>query len=131
MNIVEALAELYSNMPICLHEDPRVAEIPCLSAIRAGFISGTVDRTLEADARTPANVADNVDITALGARITHSVGCLDPWGTHILGASRASRLLSPLIGSRPAQISKQPSARRPTGWESPFRAGLSSVETSV
>ena len=64
VSIVRALAEMYPNNPICLHQDHGHDEQACVSAISAGFTSAMMDGSLMGDGKTPASYAHNVDITA-------------------------------------------------------------------
>src|SRR6202000_2554213 len=52
--MMEALVEVYPDMPICVHQDHGNSEAPCLTAIQHGFSSVMMDGSLEADAKTPA-----------------------------------------------------------------------------
>ncbi len=72
--MVEALAETYPDIPICLHQDHGNNEATCLSAIQHGFTSVMMDGSLEADGKTPADYDYNVRITAKVADFAHSVG---------------------------------------------------------
>jgi len=72
--MVEALVEMYPEIPICLHQDHGNNEATCLSAIRHGFTSVMMDGSLEADGKTPADYDYNVAITAKVAEFAHAVG---------------------------------------------------------
>jgi len=72
--MVEALAEMYPEIPICLHQDHGNNEATCLSAIQHGFTSVMMDGSLEADGKTPADYDYNLAITAKVAEFAHSVG---------------------------------------------------------
>lgn len=72
--MVEALAEIYPHIPICVHQDHGNSEATCLSAIRHGFTSVMMDGSLEADAKTPASYEYNVEVTARVAELAHAVG---------------------------------------------------------
>jgi fructose-bisphosphate aldolase class II len=72
--MVEALAEMYPEIPICLHQDHGNNEATCLSAIQHGFTSVMMDGSLLADGKTPADYDYNVAITAKVAEFAHAVG---------------------------------------------------------
>ena len=72
--MVDALVEIYPEIPICVHQDHGNSEATCLSAIQNGFTSVMMDGSLEADAKTPADFEYNVAITARVAQMAHAVG---------------------------------------------------------
>ena len=72
--MVDALVEIYPDIPICVHQDHGNSEATCLDAIRNGFTSVMMDGSLKADAKTPADFAYNVAITARVAEMAHAVG---------------------------------------------------------
>ncbi|MCI4664601.1 MAG: fructose-bisphosphate aldolase class II [Neomegalonema sp.] len=72
--IVEGLEALYPRIPICLHQDHGNNVATCLSAIQHGFTSVMMDGSLREDAKTPADYAYNVGVTAEVARLAHMVG---------------------------------------------------------
>ena len=61
--MIDALAEIYPTIPLCMHQDHGNNEATCMTAIRHGFTSVMMDGSLMADAKTPAdydyNVADH------------------------------------------------------------------------
>jgi len=72
--MIEAFAEMYPKIPICMHQDHGNNEATCLSAIRHGFSSVMMDGSLEADMKTPASYDYNVGITERVSRMAHWVG---------------------------------------------------------
>jgi len=72
--MVAALVEMHPEIPICLHQDHGNDEATCLSAIQHGFTSVMMDGSLEADGKTPASYAYNVEITRAVTRLAHAVG---------------------------------------------------------
>lgn len=72
--MVEAAAEMYEKIPICLHQDHGNDEATCLSAIQHGFTSVMMDGSLEADGKTPADYEYNVGITRAVTDMAHAVG---------------------------------------------------------
>jgi fructose-bisphosphate aldolase class II len=84
--MMEALAETYPAIPICVHQDHGNDEATCLSAIRHGFTSVMMDGSLEADARTPASYDYNVAITERVVRMAHWVGASVEGELGVLGS---------------------------------------------
>jgi fructose-bisphosphate aldolase class II len=72
--LIEAAEAMHPNIPICLHQDHGNDEATCFSAIQHGFTSVMMDGSLEANAKTPASYAYNVDITRRVTGIAHQVG---------------------------------------------------------
>ena len=72
--MIEAVEAMYPQIPICLHQDHGNDEGTCLSAIQHGYTSVMMDGSLLADAKTPANYAYNVAITARVTDMAHRVG---------------------------------------------------------
>jgi fructose-bisphosphate aldolase class II len=84
--MVEALIEMYPQIPICLHQDHGNNEATCLTAIQHGFTSVMMDGSLEADAKTPASYDYNVDITARVVVAAHAVGASVEGELGVLGS---------------------------------------------
>ena len=82
--MIDALAEMYPGIPLCMHQDHGNDEATCLTAIRHGFTSVMMDGCLEADCKTPASYDYNVAITervagwriAVGACVEGELGVL-------------------------------------------------------
>ena len=72
--MVEAAVEQYPHIPICMHQDHGASPAVCQNSIRSGFSSVMMDGSLEADAKTPANYAYNVDVTKRVVEFAHVVG---------------------------------------------------------
>ncbi len=85
-HLVQALAEMYPHIPICMHQDHGNNEQTCLSAIRHGFTSVMMDGSLEADMKTPASFEYNVDITERVSRMAHWVGASVEGELGVLGS---------------------------------------------
>ncbi|PJG47090.1 fructose-1,6-bisphosphate aldolase [Sphingobium sp. LB126] len=85
-HMVEALAEIYPQIPICMHQDHGNSQATCLSAIRHGFTSVMMDGSLEADAKTRASYEYNVAITARVAELAHAVGASVEGELGVLGS---------------------------------------------
>ncbi len=84
--MIEALAAIYPQIPICMHQDHGADEATCLSAIRHGFTSVMMDGSLLADMKTPASYDYNVDITARVAQMAHWVGASVEGELGVLGS---------------------------------------------
>jgi len=85
-HMVQALAEMYPGIPICMHQDHGNNEATCLSAIRHGFTSVMMDGSLEADMKTPASYDYNVDITRRVTEAAHAVGASVEGELGVLGS---------------------------------------------
>ncbi len=85
-NMIEALAEMYPDIPICMHQDHGNNEQTCMSAIRYQFTSVMMDGSLEADMKTPASYEYNVDITERVSRMAHWVGASVEGELGVLGS---------------------------------------------
>lgn len=85
-HMVQALAEMYPDIPICLHQDHGNNEQTCLSAIRHGFTSVMMDGSLKEDMKTPADWDYNVDITRRVAQMAHWVGASVEGELGVLGS---------------------------------------------
>lgn len=85
-HMVQALAEMHPDIPICMHQDHGNNEATCLSAIRHGFTSVMMDGSLLADMKTPASYDYNVDITRRVTEAAHAVGASVEGELGILGS---------------------------------------------
>lgn len=85
-HMVTALAEMYPQIPVCLHQDHGNNEATCMSAIRHGFTSVMMDGSLKADMKTPADWDYNVGITERVARMAHWVGASVEGELGVLGS---------------------------------------------
>ena len=84
--MIDALAEIYPQIPVCMHQDHGNNEATCLTAIRHGFTSVMMDGSLMADAKTPASYSYNVEITARVAAMAHWVGASVEGELGVLGS---------------------------------------------
>ncbi len=83
-HLMLAAAELYPEIPIVMHQDHGNSPETCKSAIENGFTSVMMDGSLEADGKTPASYAYNVQVTkevvesahAQGVSVEGELGCL-------------------------------------------------------
>src|SRR5579863_765709 len=84
--MIEAMAEMYPAIPLCMHQDHGNDEATCMSAIQHGFTSVMMDGSLKADAKTPADYAYNADITRRVADMAHWVGASVEGELGVLGS---------------------------------------------
>jgi len=84
--MIDALAEMYPEIPLCMHQDHGNNEATCLTAIGHGFTSVMMDGSLEADMKTPASYDYNVAITERVARMAHWVGASVEGELGVLGS---------------------------------------------
>jgi fructose-bisphosphate aldolase class II len=84
--LIDALVELHPTIPVCMHQDHGNNEATCATAIQYGFSSVMMDGSLEADAKTPADYAYNVDITRRVAQMAHWVGASVEGELGVLGS---------------------------------------------
>jgi fructose-bisphosphate aldolase class II len=84
--MIEALAMIYPEIPLCMHQDHGNNEATCMSAIKHGFTSVMMDGSLEADAKTPASYDYNVAITARVSEMAHWVGASVEGELGVLGS---------------------------------------------
>ncbi|OOY04981.1 class II fructose-bisphosphate aldolase [Thioclava sp. F28-4] len=73
-HMIQALSEMYPDIPLCMHQDHGNNEATCLTAIRHGFTSVMMDGSLKEDMKTPADWDYNVAITKRVADMAHWVG---------------------------------------------------------
>ncbi len=85
-HMIQALAEMYPHIPLCMHQDHGNNEQTCSSAIRHGFTSVMMDGSLKADMKTPADFDYNVDITERVSRMAHWVGASVEGELGVLGS---------------------------------------------
>jgi len=116
-HMIQALTEMYPDIPIVMHQDHGNNEQTCISAIKHGFTSVMMDGSLKADMKTDYNV----DITRRVAEMAHWVGASVEGELGVLGnletgmAAEEDGSVSP-TRTRPPSSSSSP---RLTRWRSP------------
>jgi fructose-bisphosphate aldolase, class II len=85
-HMIAALAQMYPENPICMHQDHGNNEATCSSAIRHGFTSVMMDGSLKADMKTPASYQYNVEITGRVAQMAHWMGASVEGELGVLGS---------------------------------------------
>ncbi len=84
--MIEALAAIYPDIPLCMHQDHGNNEATCMTAIRHGFTSVMMDGSLKADGKTPADYDYNATITERVSRMAHWVGASVEGELGVLGS---------------------------------------------
>ncbi len=85
-HLIDALAEMYPQIPICMHQDHGNNEATCATAIQYGFTSVMMDGSLKADGKTPADYDYNVAVTRNVVDMAHWVGASVEGELGILGS---------------------------------------------
>jgi len=84
--IIDALEEIYPQIPLCMHQDHGNEEATCATAIKHGFTSVMMDGSLKADAKTAADYDYNVDITRRVVEMAHWIGASVEGELGVLGS---------------------------------------------
>jgi fructose-bisphosphate aldolase, class II len=85
-HLIDACAEMYPHIPICMHQDHGNNEATCATAIQYGFTSVMMDGSLKADAKTPADYDYNVKVTKAVCDMAHWVGASVEGELGVLGS---------------------------------------------
>ena len=73
-HMMDALTEIYPQIPICVHLDHGNGPATCVTAMQAGFTSVMMDGSLKSDGKTPADWTYNVGVTKQVADMAHLGG---------------------------------------------------------
>ncbi|MBW8617811.1 MAG: fructose-bisphosphate aldolase class II [Hyphomicrobiales bacterium] len=73
-HMMDALTEIYPQIPICVHLDHGNNAATCMTAIQAGFTSVMMDGSLKEDGKTPGDWEYNVGITKRVTDMAHLGG---------------------------------------------------------
>ncbi len=84
--LIDALVDLYPQIPVCMHQDHGNSEATCATAIQHGFTSVMMDGSLKADGKTPAEYDYNVAITRRVVDMAHWVGASVEGELGVLGS---------------------------------------------
>ncbi len=92
-HLVQAAAEQYPHIPICMHQDHGSEPAVCLRSIQSGFTSVMMDGSLMPDMKTPSTYEYNVEVTrkvvemahAGGVSVEGELGCLGSLETGMMG----------------------------------------------
>src|SRR6185295_18637440 len=85
-HMIDALAEMYPHIPICMHQDHGNSPATCATAIQYGFTSVMMDGSLKEDAKTPADYDYNVEVTRRTVDMAHWVGASVEGELGVLGS---------------------------------------------
>ena len=85
-HLIDAMAELYPHIPICMHQDHGNNEATCATAIQYGFTSVMMDGSLKADGKSPADYDYNVRVTKNVVDMAHWVGASVEGELGVLGS---------------------------------------------
>jgi fructose-bisphosphate aldolase, class II len=85
-HLIDAMAELYPHIPVCMHQDHGNSEATCATAIQYGFTSVMMDGSLKADGKTPADYDYNVKVTKAVCDMAHWVGASVEGELGVLGS---------------------------------------------
>ena len=73
-HMMDALTEMYPQIPICVHLDHGNGPGTCVTAMQANFTSVMMDGSLKSDGKTPADWAYNVGVTKQVVDMAHLGG---------------------------------------------------------
>jgi fructose-bisphosphate aldolase, class II len=73
-HMMDAVAEIYPHIPVCVHLDHGNEPATCMTAIQAGFTSVMMDGSLKADGKTPGDWSYNVGVTRTVTAMAHLGG---------------------------------------------------------
>jgi len=73
-HMMDAVVEIYPDIPVCVHLDHGNEPANCMTAIQAGFTSVMMDGSLKADGKTPGDWDYNVGVTRQVTNMAHYGG---------------------------------------------------------
>jgi len=73
-HMMDAVTEIYPQIPVCVHLDHGNGPDTCMTAIQAGFTSVMMDGSLKADGKTAADWDYNVGVTKTVTSMAHLGG---------------------------------------------------------
>jgi len=73
-HLMLAAVEEFPHIPICMHQDHGTSPDVCQRSIQLGFTSVMMDGSLQADGKTPASYAYNIDVTQKAVAMAHACG---------------------------------------------------------
>src|SRR5271165_6548878 len=73
-HMMDALTEIYPQIPVCVHLDHGNEPATCMTAIQAGFTSVMMDGSLKTDGKTAADWDYNVGVTKTVTDMAHLGG---------------------------------------------------------
>src|SRR5471032_3668140 len=84
--LIDGLIELYTDIPVVMHQDHGNNEATCATAIQYGFSSVMMDGSLKADGKTPSDYDYNVGTTRRVVEMAHWVGASVEGELGVLGS---------------------------------------------
>lgn len=85
-HMIKALAEMFPEIPLCMHQDHGNSVATCQSALDYDFTSVMMDGSLHEDGKTPADYAYNVAITKSVSEMAHARGASVEGELGVLGS---------------------------------------------
>ena len=73
-HMMDAVVEIYPQIPVCVHQDHGNGPGTCFTAMQAGFTSVMMDGSLKEDGKTPADWDYNVGVTKKVVDMAHLGG---------------------------------------------------------
>src|SRR5882757_8462403 len=73
-HMMDAVTEIYPQIPVCVHLDHGKGPATCMTTIKAGFTSVMMDGSLKADGKTAADWDYNVGVTKTVTDMAHLGG---------------------------------------------------------
>ncbi|MEA3251498.1 MAG: class II fructose-bisphosphate aldolase [Pseudomonadota bacterium] len=73
-HLILAAIEEFPHIPVVMHQDHGTSPAVCQRSIQLGFSSVMMDGSLEADGKTPADYAYNVEVTRRSVEMAHACG---------------------------------------------------------
>ena len=90
-HMMDALTEIYPQIPVCVHQDHGNSKSTCMTAMQSGFTSVMMDGSLKADGKTPADWAYNVGITKNVVQMAHWAGVSVEGELGVLGSLESGK----------------------------------------
>lgn len=73
-HMIEAVTEIYPDIPVCLHQDHGSSVETCITALGNSYTSVMMDGSLQADGKTPSSYEYNVEVSKKTADFAHMLG---------------------------------------------------------
>ena len=89
--MMDALTEMYPQIPICVHLDHGNGPATCVTAMQTNFTSVMMDGSLKEDGKTPADWAYNVGVTKKVVDMAHLGGVSVEGELGVLGSLETRR----------------------------------------
>src|SRR3981189_2551635 len=89
-HMMDAVTEIYPQIPVCVHLDHGNEPATCMTAIQAGFTSVMMDGSLKTAGKTPGDWDYNVGGTNTVTDMAHLGGISVEGGLGVLGSAEAA-----------------------------------------